>query len=210
MAKIHDISLLISPHVPAWPGDRFVLHRVEELARGDICNKSLLEIGSHIATHIDAPYHFEDNGLTIEQIPPEVFVGPARVVAFPDADRIDAAQVEAIPLFGVERLLFKTRNSALWTEESFHEDYVYLTPEACRVLAKSGIKLVGVDYLSVEQYGVENFEGHHHLLRRNIPILEGLDLTQIEPGDYELIALPLKIAGGDGSPTRALLRELAV
>lgn len=210
MAKTHDISLLISPHVPAWPGDRFVLHRVEELARGDICNKSVLEIGSHIATHIDAPYHFENSGLTIEQIPPEVFVGPARVVAFPDADRIDVVQIETIPLSGVERLLFKTRNSSLWTEETFQENYVYLTPDACRVLAESAIKLVGVDYLSIERYGVENFEGHHCLLRRNIPILEGLDLTEIEPGDYELIALPLKIAGGDGSPTRALLREFAV
>jgi arylformamidase len=210
MPKIYDISLLISPHVPAWPGDRFTLHRVEEIAQGDVCNKSLLEIGSHIATHIDAPYHFERNGLTIEQIPPDVFIGPARVVSFPDADKIDLAEIETIPLSGVERLLFKTRNSFLWKEETFREDYVHLSSEACRVVAESGIKLVGVDYLSIEEYGVENFEGHHCLLRRNIPILEGLDLTEVEPGDYELIALPLKIAGGDGSPTRAVLRELGI
>lgn len=209
MSRIHDISLLISPHVPAWPGDRFVLHRVEEIAKGHVCNKSHLEIGSHIATHIDAPYHFEEDGMTIDRIPPDVFAGPARVVSFPASERIDVEEIESVSLSGVERILFKTRNSSLWKESGFHEDYVYLTPEACRVLADAGMKLVGVDYLSLEEYGVQDFEGHHTLLGKNIPILEGLDLSEVEPGDYELVALPLKIAGGDGSPARALLRELA-
>jgi len=208
MARIYDISLLISPVVPAWPGDRFVFHRVEEIAKGDICNKSVLEIGSHIATHIDAPYHFKPDGMTVDRIPPDVFLGPARVVSFPETERIDVPEIQSISLSGVERILFKTRNSSLWREESFREDYVYLAPEACRVLADSGVKLVGVDYLSIEEYGVQDFEGHHILLGKNIPILEGLDLSEVEPGDYELIALPLKIAGGDGSPARAVLREL--
>jgi arylformamidase len=207
MTKIYDISLSISPHVPAWPGDRFVLHKVEEIAKGDICNKSLLEIGSHIATHIDAPYHFERDGMTIDQIPLGALVGPARVVSFPEAETIGRKEMESISLSGVERVLFKTRNSSLWEETGFHEDYVYLTPEACRVLADAGIRLVGVDYLSIEKYGVEDFEGHHILLSKNIPILEGLDLSEVKPGDYELVALPLKIVGGDGSPARAILRQ---
>jgi arylformamidase len=209
MARVYDISLLISPHVPAWPGDRFVLHKVEEIAKGDVCNKSILEIGSHIATHIDAPYHFERDGMSIDQMPLDAFLGPARVVSFPEAEKIGLGELQTVSLSGVERILFKTRNSSLWEEGSFREDYVYLTPEACCVLADSGVRLVGVDYLSIEEYGVQDFEGHHILLGKGIPLLEGLNLSEVEPGDYELVALPLKIAGGDGSPARAILRELA-
>ena len=208
MTRLYDISVLISAKLPAWPGDRFVLHREEEIARGDVCNKSSLEIGSHIGTHIDAPYHFEKEGMTIEEIPLDAFMGPARVVWFPDADRIDAVEMQGISLSGVERILFKTRNSYLWDEDIFRKDYVYLTPGASRILAESGVKLVGVDYLSIEKYGGEGFEGHHILLGKGIPLLEGLDLRQVEPGDYELIALPLRIARGDGSPVRAVLREM--
>lgn len=209
MARIYDVSVLVSGKTPTWPGDSFLLRRVEEIGKGDVCNKSFMEIGSHIGTHIDAPYHFEGEGMTIEQIPLDTFVGPARVASFPDVDRIDLAQVQTVPLSGVERILFKTRNSQLWQESTFHEDYVYLTPEASRVLAESGIKLVGVDYLSIEKYGGESFESHHILLSRGIALLEGLDLTEVTAGDYELIALPLKIAGGDGSPVRAVLKEIA-
>jgi len=209
MARIHDISVMISGDIPTWPGDRFVFHRVEEIARGDVCNKSSMEIGSHIGTHMDAPYHFEREGMTIEQIPLDTFVGPARVVSFPEVERIDLEEIRTVPLSGVERILFKTSNSDLWRESSFHEDYVYLTPDVCRLLAEAeGIKLVGVDYLSVEKYGEPIFESHHILLGRGIPLLEGLDLSGVAPGDYELIALPLKIAGGDGSPVRAALKEI--
>jgi arylformamidase len=208
MRRIYDVSVLISSELPAWPGDRFVLHREEEIARGDVCNKSSLEIGSHIGTHVDAPFHFEQDGATLEKIPLDVFIGPARVVSFPETDRIDSAEMQSISLSGVERILFRTRNSYLWGEKGFREDYVYLTPGACRILADSGIRLVGIDYLSIEKYGGRGFESHHILLGKGIPLLEGLDLRQVEPGDYELIALPLKIGGGDGSPVRAVLREI--
>jgi len=209
MVKIHDISVLISGDTPAWPGDRFVLHRVQEIARGDVCNKSSMDIGSHIGTHVDAPYHFERDGITIDRIPPDTFFGPARVVSFLEVEKIDLAQIRTVPLSGVERILFKTRNSSLWQESTFREDYVYLAPEACRVLAESGLKLVGVDYLSIEEYGRRSFESHHILLSKGIALLEGLDLSDVSPGDYELTALPLKIAGGDGSPVRAVLKEIA-
>jgi arylformamidase len=207
MARIHDVSVPLSGNIPTWPGDRFTLYKVEEIARGDVCNKSSMEIGSHIGTHIDAPYHFEPKGKTIDRIPPDTFLGPARVVSFPGAEVIDAAAMQSVSLSGVERILFKTRNSSLWRESIFHKDYVYLTPDASRMLAQSGIKLVGVDYLSVERYGDNRFESHHILLRKGIVLLEGLDLSRVSPGDYELIALPLRIAGGDGSPVRAVLRE---
>lgn len=209
MPRIHDVSVLISGDMPAWPGDRFVFHRAEEIGKGDVCNKSFMEIGSHIGTHIDAPYHFEPEGITIEQISLDAFLGPARVVSFEEVDRIDLAEIESISLSGVERILFKTRNSHFWRESAFREDYVHLTPQACRVLAESGMKLVGVDYLSIEKYRNEGYESHHILLGKGIPLLEGLDLSQVEPGDYELAALPLRIAGGDGSPVRAALKEIA-
>ncbi len=209
MSRIYDISHLISPDIPMWPGDHYVFHRVEEIAKGDVCNKSFLEIGSHIATHMDAPYHFERDGLTVDRVALDLFVGPARVVYFPEADKITEGDIQSISLRGVERILFKTRNSYLWEQRDFSEDYVYLTPDACRVLAESGVKLVGVDYLSIEEFRARSFESHHILLGKGIPLLEGLDLREVNPGDYELIALPLKIAGGDGSPVRAVLRELA-
>ncbi len=208
MAKIYDVSVLISEAIPVWPGDCFRFHRVEEIAHGDVCNKSFLEIGSHIGTHVDAPYHFEGEGKTIEQLPVEIFVGPARVVAFPEVDTIDLAEMQTLDLNGVERILFKTRNSRLWGQDAFREDYVYLTPAACRFLAGAGVKLVGVDYLSIEGYGSNTFEGHHLLLGKGIVLLEGLDLSNVPAGDYELAALPLKIARGDGSPVRAILREI--
>ncbi len=207
MARIYDVSVLVSGETPTWPGDSFLLRKVEEIGKGDVCNKSFMEIGSHIGTHIDAPYHFEREGKTIEQIPLDTFVGPARVAAFPDVDRIDLAQIQTVDLSGVERILFKTRNSNLWQDSTFREDYVYLTAEASRVLAESGVKLVGVDYLSIEKYGGESFESHHILLGKGIALLEGLDLSEVPAGGYELIALPLRIAGGDGSPVRAALRE---
>jgi arylformamidase len=209
MVRIYDVSVLISADMATWPGDSFLLRRVEQIGKGDVCNKSLMEIGSHIGTHIDAPYHFEREGMTIEQIPLDTFVGPARVASFPDVDRIDLAQIRSVDLSGLERILFKTRNSQLWQESTFREDYVYLTYEASRLLAESGVKLVGVDYLSIEKYGGESFESHHVLLSKGIALLEGLDLTEVAAGDYELMALPLKIAGGDGSPVRAVLKEMA-
>ena len=209
MAKTYDISVLISEAIPAWPGDRFVFHREQKIAKGDVCNKSFLEIGSHVGTHVDAPYHFEEEGKTIEQLDPGVFLGPATVVAFPGVDEIGLAEMKSIALSGVERILFKTRNSELWREDSFREGYAYLTVDACRALAEARVKLVGVDYLSVEGYNTETYEGHHVLLGENVAILEGLDLSNVVPGEYELVALPLKIAGGDGSPVRAVLREIA-
>jgi arylformamidase len=208
MAKIYDISVLISERIPAWPGDRFVLQIVQEIAKGDVCNKSFLEIGSHIGTHVDAPYHFERDGMKIDQLALDAFVGPAKVVSFPDVDRIGAAEIQSIPLSGVERILFKTQNSELWKETGFREDYVYLTSDACGLLATTDVKLVGVDYLSIEGYGYGTFDGHHLLLGKGVVLLEGLDLSNVPPGDYELTALPLKIAGGDGSPVRAILREI--
>jgi arylformamidase len=208
MAKIYDVSVLITGDTPVWPGDRFVLRKEEKIANGDVCNKSSMDIGSHIATHVDAPFHFEQEGMTIDQVPVDAFLGAARVVSFTEAEEIGLAEIESLSLSGVERILFKTSNSFLWEDNRFHEDYVYLTPDACRALAEMKVKLVGVDYLSIEEYGPGSFESHHILLSRGIPLLEGLDLRGVEPGDYELAALPLKIAGGDGSPVRAVLREL--
>lgn len=176
------------------------------MAKGDPYNVSQLLMGSHTGTHIDAPYHFEPRGGTIDKIPLDACVGPCRVIAIPGAMAIMEEHVAAAKLGNSGRVLFKTRNSGLW-EKKFHKDFTYITPGAAKALVRKGVRLVGIDYLSVEQFGSKDFATHHTLLRKKVVILEGIDLSQVRPGDYDLIVLPLKIEGGDGSPSRALLLE---
>jgi arylformamidase len=209
---IHDVSVAISESLPTWPGDPpLAIRPALRIRSGDPANVTRLDMGTHTGTHVDAPWHFEDDGITVDRLDLETLVGPARVVELDARHRgpIDAATLKRLPIDGAARLLFKTRNSSLWAKPGFHRDFVGLAPDAARVLVERGVRLVGIDYLSIEPFGSETFDTHHVLLRRSIVIVEGLDLSTIAPGEWDLAVLPLKIAGADGSPARAILRDLA-
>lgn len=206
--RIYDITLTISDRLPVWPGDPPVrVSRVLDLARGDAVTLTHLDMGAHTGTHVDAPAHFIPGGATVETLPLEVLTGPARVVHLPDVDIITAEVLAAanIPP-GATRVLFRTRNSDLWArgEREFRPDFVALSEDAARWLVARGVRLVGVDYLSVAGFD-DPRPVHEILLRAGVVIVEGLDLSAVPAGEYDLVCLPLKIAGAEGAPARAIL-----
>jgi arylformamidase len=212
---IYDISVGISAtETPVYPGDpgiEIISHA--SLARGDAANVSLLHFGAHTATHVDAPAHFIEGARTIAELSLDKLVGKAFVAQVgEDVREIDAGVVNALVPEGCVRVLFKTRNSAFWSESrgEFRGDFTYVTPDGARALVERGVRLVGVDYLSVEQFHSAKHETHIALLARGVVIVEGLNLESVPAGEYELICLPLKIASGagDGAPARAILRTL--
>jgi len=208
--RIYDISLTIEPGMPVFPGDPGVeVEKVHDLAAGAPYNLSLLRMGTHTATHVDAPLHFIPGAAGVDRLPPEVLVGPARVVQLPEAHHVDREELEALDLEGVTRLLIGTRNSALLKRGEMELDFAYISGAASGYLVDLGIKLLGVDYLSVEEYPSEKNPTHNILLGAGIVVVEGLDLSGIPAGDYELLCLPLKIKDADGAPARAILRELS-
>lgn len=212
--RIYDVSVPISAETPIYPGDpRVEISQWAAIARGDAANVSRLDFGAHTATHVDAPSHFIEGASRVDAMPLDALLGRARVVVIPeDADAVTADHLAAQNLEGASRVLFKTRNSAFWSAaaEGFRRDFTYVAPDAARALVRAGVRLVGIDYLSLEKFQSEKFEAHEVLLSSGVVILEGLDLREVEGGDYELICLPLKIAGGtgDGAPARAVLRTI--
>jgi arylformamidase len=208
--KVYDISLPVQPGMVTWPSHPPVtLQRFRKIEEGERCNVSRLEMCTHAGTHVDAPYHFLKDGNTVEQLSLDDLVGPAQVVVFPDhVDVIDAQLLEAagIPP-GTERLLCKTRNSGLWArkEPAFDTRFVALGADAADWLIANGIRLIGVDYLSVATYGEVGGSTHLALLGASVVIIEGLDLSGVDPGSYTLVCLPLKLVGSDGAPARAVL-----
>lgn len=211
MKRIIDVSLGIGPDMLTWPGDPGAeVVPAARLARGDPANVSELRLGSHTGTHVDPPAHFIEGGGTIEALPLDVLVGPAVVADLRRAEAVGPAELDALELpAGTERLLCRTRNSELWSRGrvEFPEDYVAITPEGARWLVERGLRLVGVDFLSVERDGPPDFPVHRTLLARGVVIVEGLDLSTVDPGSYTLVCAPLKVLGGDGAPARALLIE---
>lgn len=209
--KILDISVPVSPGLPVWPGDSPVeLERYRALSAGDDCNASRVCCSVHTGTHVDAPGHFIDNALTVEDLSLDALIGPAIVIEVPGAEAIEPDFLESISLpYDTERLLFKTRNSNLWRipDHSFHSDYVALSPQSAAWIVDRGIRLVGVDYLSVQMFDDLEPLTHRTLLRAGIVIVEGLDLQAAHAGSYQLICLPLKLVGSDGAPARAVLIE---
>jgi arylformamidase len=180
------------------------------MSQGKSANVSFLHLGAHTGTHVDAPAHFIEGGERIASLPLEVLVGPARVVHVPeDRNEIDSDFVSHCDLNGVTRVLFRTRNSGFWTTD-FRKDFTHLLPEAAEILVGRGVKLVGTDYLSIEKFHSGHHKTHLALLSQNVVILEGLNLSDVPAGNYELICLPLKIAegAGDGAPARVILRTL--
>jgi arylformamidase len=206
--KIIDATVPLSAEVPTFPGDpRFHMEFSHRIDRGEPYNVARLTLGAHSGTHVDAPYHFLGNGATVERLPLDVLVGPALVADVGSAARVDVAELEGIDLDGETRLLLKTRMSGQLLRPDFQEDFVYLTAEAAAHLVERGIRLVGIDYLSVERFGSEDFGAHHTLLRAGVVIVEGLDLSDAAAGRYQMACLPLRIVGADGSPARVVLWE---
>lgn len=210
--KIYDVTVPISDHVPIYKGDPTAnVEAVSEIVNGAPANVSKMCFGVHTGTHVDAPNHFIEGRRRVDQLDLEKLIGPCRVIRISDSE--DAILPEHLAdLDGIERVLFKTRNSAFWNEpeKGFRTDFTYISPEAARVLVENNIKLAGIDYLSVEKFGSNEFATHITLLEKEIVIIEGVDLRLVEPGDYELICLPLKYLGGegDGAPARTILRGL--
>jgi len=207
--KIWDISLTISPNLPTWPGDpKAVIERVSAISDGANANVSRMDMGVHTGTHVDAPLHFIDGSSAVEAMNLEVLIGPARVVQVADdVNVIDREVLEKLELpAGTTRVLFKTRNSKYWASQvrEFQTDFVGIDESGSKFLVEKGIRLVGVDYLSVAPYK-QSRPTHQILLGANMVIVEGLDLSAVQPGEYQLICLPLKIEGSDGAPARAVL-----
>jgi arylformamidase len=204
-----DISVPLHAGMPQWPDDR-PFHRAETqtIANGDPCNLSEFSTSAHIGTHIDAPRHYLADGAGIESFPISAGVGRARVIAIHDSDLIRVSELEPYRLAKGQRVLFKTRNSEeCWETSKFQEKFVYIPRETAAYLADCGVQTVGVDYLSVGGFDTDGPETHRTLLKAGIWIVEGLNLKDVEPGEYELVCLPLKLVGSDGAPARAALRR---
>ena len=205
-----DISVPLHNGMVHWPGDPPVkIERVMDVASGDSHTMSLISMGSHSGTHLDAPVHFSENGKGIDAMPLDTACGRARIIEIRDSESIKPEELEPYQIRRGERLLFKTINSSkAWKEDTFTEDFVYLSGGAADYLAERGVRLVGIDYLSVGSFRGSGSYVHKRLLDSGIWILEGINLAQTNPGKYELICLPLRITGGDGSPARAILKPV--
>jgi arylformamidase len=204
-----DVSVPLVSGMVHWPGDPEVsISRISSMENGDVCNVSTISMSAHTGTHMDAPLHFLANGAGLDQLPLEVVIGPARVIAIQDPRSVTAAELARHRIRRGERILFKTRGAAArWKIGTFDEGYVFLALDGARFLAARGVRLVGVDYLSVGEFREGGAETHRILLGAGIWLVEGLHLSQIAPGRYDMICLPLKIAGGDGAPARVALRR---
>ena len=209
--KIVDISVPINPGLPVWPGDpQIEIERYRLISDGNNSNDSRITCSVHSGTHVDAPAHFIENGASIEQLPLEILMGPVTVVALLETEIITPQLLEAQALAPeTRRLLIKTKNSALWADpgHQFNPDFVALNSESARWIVNKGIDLVGIDYLSIQMFKDAEAPTHRTLLEAGIVIVEGLDLRKVAPGDYQLFCLPIKLAGCEGAPARAVLIE---
>ena len=208
MSRIIDVTVPLSADVPTFPGDpRFQMEFSHRIADGKPYNVARVTLGVHSGTHVDAPYHFLEDGATVEALPLEIMMGKVRVVQVAARDAIDLADVQSLDLTDEIRVLFKTRMSGQLRKPKFQEDFVYITPAAAAHLVQAGIKFVGIDYLSVEKFQSPDFPTHHSLLRAGVVIAEGLDLSEAEPGEYDMVCLPLRIVGADAAPARVILKK---
>ncbi len=208
--RIHDISVPVSNSLVTYKGDPGVkIERTSDFERGDVMTISHLDMGAHTGTHVDAPLHFVRGGGTIDQLDLNLLIGPAYVADLSQAGRfISARELQAahIPQ-AAERLLLKTHNAELWDKPGFQEDFVGLGEDAAQWLLNHGVKLVGIDYLSIEPFGSTNHPVHHLLLDARVIIIEGINLREVQPGTYELVCLPVKLQGAEGAPARVVLIE---
>jgi arylformamidase len=205
--EIFDISKTIREGIAVWPGDQeFRLRWTMRLRAGDSCNVSGVTMSTHTGTHLDAPYHFDNSGADIGAVALTHYLGSARVLELPVEGAIMAADLEGLDWHRVERILFKTRASD-FPEDQFERNYVYLREDGAEFLGKRGLLLVGTDAPSIDAFESKTLGSHKILFKHGVAILEGARLALVPPGDYELICLPLKLWGLDGSPVRAILRK---
>jgi arylformamidase len=207
---IYDVTVPICNTMPVWPSDPPVrLTPRSHLSRdgSHTVRVTAVEMGSHTGTHIDAPYHFIEDGRKLDETPMEQLVGPAVVYEIPRVRSIGRRDLASLDWNGVERVLFKTENSTHWNDGKFFEEFVYLEPEAAELLVEAGVRLAGIDYLSIDRYKSPQHPTHFVLLRKNVVIVEGLNLSRVPPGRYQLAALPLHLKDADGAPARVILME---
>jgi arylformamidase len=209
--RIWDVSMPVRNGGLVYPGNPpIAISLMQSIAKGDTANVSRLDFGSHTATHVDAPLHFMAGGAGVDELPLDVLIGPARLIAVPDdAMSVGEAELRKHDLKGVTRLLIRSRNSA-WLasgDPEFHKDFTHVAPDGASYLVSIGVRLVGVDYLSVEQFHSAEHRTHRTLLDNGVVIVEGMVLSEPPPGDYDLYCLPLLLAGLDSAPARAVLIE---
>src|SRR5438093_8494630 len=206
-----DVTATLDPaRTPVYEGDApMKFDFLKDMRKGDKLTLSVYSLGAHSGTHIDAPMHFIANGAPIDQVPLTALVGSARIIEIPDSvQAIDAAELNRHEWKGARRVLFRTRSTSRgWMDSAFHKDFAYIAPDAAQLLADGGVVLIGVDYISAEQFGAPVPRTHQILLGKGIPIVEGLDLRPVQAGDYDLIVLPLKVRGHEGAPARAIMRK---
>jgi arylformamidase len=209
VTRIHDISVPIRTGGLVYPGNPTIEIELQQaVAKGAGANVSFVHFGSHTGTHADAAKHFFDNGQTVDQIPLERLIGPAILVRFgDDLPSVGARELEAAGIDGHKRVLLHTKNSALLRAREFQKDYTFLAPDGAQFLVDAGVELVGIDYLSIEQFHSGHHKTHRTLLDKSVVILEGLDFSSVAPGVYDLVCLPLRLEGCDGAPARAVLIE---
>ncbi len=207
-----DATATLDPATtPVYEGDApMKFEFLKDMRKGDALTLSAYSLGAHSGTHIDAPMHFVLGGASIDRVPLQPLIGPARVIDIPDGvQAIDVAELNRHEWKGAQRVIFRTRSSLRgWmASANFHRDFAYIAPDAAQLLADAGVQLVGIDYISAEQFGAPAPMTHRILLGKGIPIVEGLSLEGVSAGDYDLIVLPIKIAGHEGAPARAILRK---
>ncbi len=206
--KLIDVTLRLSPALPTYPGNApFELEPVKRIADGASSNVSVLRVGTHAGTHVDAPRHYFDQGPGVDALPLEILIGRTRVVDIPTRRPIGPEAFARIDLHDDIRLLIRTLNSTLWQTKEFHSEFAALTEAGARYLVDQGLKLVGIDYLSIEEFKKPGAPAHHVLLSNGVIVVEGLNLLDVEPGMYDLYCLPLAVAGADGAPARVILRK---
>jgi len=205
-----DISIPLRDGMVHWPNDPPIsIKRIQDIEQGATANLSTISMGAHSGTHVDAPIHFIRQGKGIDHIPLDTLVGKARVIEIKDQESITPEELASHRPRRGERILFKTRNtSEVWRKDDFVEDFVFISDAAADFLVNRGIRLVGVDYLSVGSFKHGGSYVHKTLLSSGIWIIEGLKLSDVTPGKYDLICLPLRIVGGDGAPARAILKPV--
>lgn len=209
--RIYDVTVPISESIPVWPGQsRVRIEKTSSIDGGDPANATRLHLSSHTGTHVDAPYHFVERGLTVDRLPLDLLMGPAFVAEVDDPEENVIGVYDLASLHfprDTTRLLIKTSNSYFWEDRlsEFERDYAHLTPKTAKWLIGRGIQLLGVDYLSVEAWNARDFRVHRALLEAGIVIIEGLNLARVPAGACQLVCLPLKVKGSDGAPARVLV-----
>lgn len=206
-----DISVPLKDAMVHWPGDPPVsIKRVKNIEQGDTANLSVISMGVHSGTHVDAPLHFIKEGKGVDDIPLDTVIGRARVIEIRDPESVKPEELAGHHIRRGERILFKTRNSSrVWQKDEFVADYVFISNDAVDFLVDRGVRLIGIDYLSVSSFKHGESYVHKTLLGGGIWIIEGLNLSEVTPGKYDLICLPLRIVAGDGAPARAILKPAA-